>query len=257
MQLNLWKQNKTDVRSYGIDPGKLPRHIAIIMDGNGRWAKKRALPRSMGHRAGVEALRAVVKECSLLGIKVLTVYAFSTENWRRPKEEVGLLMALLLEYLRKELDELHRNDIVIRTIGGIQRLPLEVQNELNKAFEQTKSNKGLILNVALNYGGRADIVEAVRKISLEVLNKNITPEAINEEMVSKALDTGGLPDPDLVIRTSGEMRLSNFLLWQIAYSEIVVVEDYWPDFDQSGLREAIRIFQKRDRRYGGLTKSKE
>jgi len=257
MQLNSWKQNKTDLRSFDIDPEKLPRHIAIIMDGNGRWAKKRGLPRSMGHRAGVEALRAIVKECSLLGIEVLTVYAFSTENWRRPKDEVGLLMALMIEYLRKELDELHRNNVMIRTIGGIQRLPLEVQKELKIAFERTRSNKGLILNVALNYGGRADIIEAVRKISLEVLNRNIAPEAINEEIVSKALYTTGLPDPDLVIRTSGEMRLSNFLLWQIAYSEIVVVEDYWPDFDQSDLREAIKIFQKRDRRYGGLTKSKE
>jgi Undecaprenyl pyrophosphate synthetase (EC 2.5.1.31) len=257
MQLNSWKQNKTDVRSYGIDPGKLPRHIAIIMDGNGRWARKRGLPRSMGHRAGVEALRAVVKECSLLGVEVLTVYAFSTENWRRPKEEVGLLMVLLIEYLRKELDELHRNNIVIRTIGGIQRLPLEVQKELRNAIERTKSNKGLILNVALNYGGRADIVEAVRKLGTAVFNNNITPEEINEEIVSNALYTAGLPDPDLLIRTSGEMRLSNFLLWQIAYTEIVVVEDFWPDFDQSCLREAIRIFQKRDRRYGGLTKSKE
>jgi undecaprenyl diphosphate synthase len=257
MQLSSWKQKKTDVRSYGIDPERLPRHIAIIMDGNGRWANKRGLPRSLGHRAGVEALRAVVKECSLLGVEVLTVYAFSTENWRRPKDEVGLLMALMIEYLRKELDELHRNNVVIRTIGGIQKLPLEVQKELNKALERTKSNKGLILNVALNYGGRADIIEAVRKISTEVLNKKITPEAINEEIVSNALYTAGLPDPDLVIRTSGEMRLSNFLLWQIAYSEIVVVEDFWPDFAQSGLREAIKIFQKRDRRYGGLTKSKE
>lgn len=257
MQLNSWKQNKTDLWSFGIDPEKLPRHIAIIMDGNGRWAKKRGLPRSMGHRAGVEALRAIVKECSLLGVEVLTVYAFSTENWRRPKDEVGLLMALMIEYLRKELDELHRNNIMVRTIGGIQRLPLEVQKELKIAFERTRSNKGLILNVALNYGGRADIIEAVRKISMEVLNRYITPEAINEEIVSKALYTTGLPDPDLVIRTSGEMRLSNFLLWQIAYSEIVVVEEYWPDFDQSSLREAIKVFQKRDRRYGGLTKSKE
>ncbi|MDD2234044.1 MAG: isoprenyl transferase [Desulfitobacteriaceae bacterium] len=257
MQLNSRKQDNVDMQSYGIDPEKLPRHIAIIMDGNGRWAKRRGLSRSMGHRAGVEALRAVVKECSLLGVAVLTVYAFSTENWRRPKEEVGLLMALLIEYLKKEIDELHRNDIMIRTIGRTQRLPLEVQKELEKAIECTKSNKGLILNVALNYGGRADIVEAVRKLSTEVLNKNIAPEDINEVIVDNALYTAGLPDPDLLIRTSGEMRLSNFLLWQIAYTEIVVVEDFWPDFNQSRLHEAIRNFQKRDRRYGGLTKSKE
>ncbi|MHB8126483.1 MAG: isoprenyl transferase [Desulfitobacteriaceae bacterium] len=254
MILNLWKRGKVDVQSHGINPEQLPRHIAIIMDGNGRWANRRGLPRAMGHRAGVESLRSVVKECSLLGIEVLTVYAFSTENWRRPKEEIGVLMSLLIEYLRKELNELHENDVVIRALGGIQKLPLEAQQELQRAFERTKSNKGLILNIALNYGGRLDIVEAVRKLCTEVQNKKITPQDINEELVSETLYTAGLPDPDLLIRTSGEMRLSNFLLWQLAYTEIVVIEDLWPDFDQSTLRRVIKIYQERDRRYGGLTK---
>ncbi|HWQ89388.1 MAG TPA: isoprenyl transferase [Desulfitobacteriaceae bacterium] len=257
MRHNSGKQDKIDFGSLGLQQELIPRHIAIIMDGNGRWAKKRGLPRTMGHRAGVETLRTTIKECSSLGVEVLTVYAFSTENWRRPQEEVGLLMNLLVEYLRKEMNELHKNNIVIRTIGGIQKLPLVAQQELLKAFELTKTNKGLILNIALNYGGRSDIVEAVRKICFEVLNKNITPQDINEELVSKALYTADLPDPDLLIRTSGEMRLSNFLLWQIAYTEIVVVEDYWPDFDRKILHQAIRTYQQRDRRYGGLTKIKE
>ncbi len=254
MRLNPWRRGKVDARSHELDLEQLPHHIAIIMDGNGRWAKRRGLPRAMGHRAGVETLRAIVKECSLLGVKVLTVYAFSTENWRRPKEEVGVLMTLLTEYLRKELDELHENDVVIRALGGIRELPAEAQQELQRAFERTKANKGLILNLALNYGGRLEIVEAVRKLSQDVLNKRITPQDINEELVSEALYTAGLPDPDLLIRTSGEMRLSNFLLWQLAYTEIVVIEDLWPDFNQSTLRQVIKIYQERDRRYGGLTK---
>jgi undecaprenyl diphosphate synthase len=250
-------QAKRDFASLGLQAELIPRHIAIIMDGNGRWATKRGLPRSMGHRAGVETLRTTIKECASLGVEVLTVYAFSTENWRRPKEEVGLLMNLLVEYLRKETRELNKNNIVIRTIGDLSKLPAEAQLELEKAFNLTKPNKGLILNIALNYGGRADIVEAVRKLCTAALEKNITPQDINEELVSKSLYTAGLPDPDLLIRTSGEMRLSNFLLWQIAYTEIVVVEDYWPDFNQAKLHQAIRSYQQRDRRFGGLTKIKE
>lgn len=253
MRLNPWKRGKVDAQSQDIDLEHLPRHIAIIMDGNGRWAKRRGLPRAMGHRAGVEAIRSIVKECSKLGIKVLTVYAFSTENWRRPKEEVGVLMTLLSEYCRKELDELHKNNVVIHAIGGIQELPKEAQEDLHRAVNKTKANKGLIFNLALNYGGRLEIVEAVRKLSTDVLNKKIAPQDINEELVSGALYTAGLPDPDLLIRTSGEMRLSNFLLWQLAYTEIVVIDDLWPDFDQASLRRVIQIYQKRDRRYGGLT----
>ncbi|AET70047.1 undecaprenyl diphosphate synthase [Desulfosporosinus orientis DSM 765] len=251
MWLKAWKQKKMDLLDQ-IVPERLPRHIAIIMDGNGRWAKKRALPRSMGHRAGVEALRKVVKTCSNLGIKVLTVYAFSTENWSRPKDEVGFLMTLLTEYLRKELQELHENDVVIRAIGGLQDLPKEAQRELNNSIERTQNNTGLILNIALNYGGRYEIINAVKKISGDVLSGKQQIDAIDEECFSNALFTRGLPDPDLMIRTSGEMRLSNFLLWQLAYTEIVVIDELWPDFGEKALLDAIIAFQKRDRRFGGI-----
>jgi len=246
-----WEKNRED----SLDPvakDRLPRHIAIIMDGNGRWAQKRALPRSMGHRAGVEALRKVVKTCSKLGIEVLTVYAFSTENWRRPKDEVSVLMKLLTEYLKKELNELHQNNVVIRAIGKIDDLPREAQHELEYAMESTLNNTGLILNLALNYGGRSEILDAVKKLCKDVLNGKQRVEEIDEECFSKALFTSGLPDPDLLIRTSGEMRLSNFLLWQLAYTEIVVVEVLWPDFGAQALLEAIKEYQKRDRRFGGI-----
>ncbi|SPF54914.1 undecaprenyl pyrophosphate synthase [Candidatus Desulfosporosinus infrequens] len=246
-----WKQNKVDPLDQVVRD-RLPRHIAIIMDGNGRWAQKRALPRSMGHRAGVEALRKVVKACSKLGIEVLTVYAFSTENWKRPKDEVGVLMTLLTEYLRKELQELHQNNVLIRTMGRIADLPREAQHELEHSMESTRNNTGLILNLALNYGGRSEIIDAVRKLSKDVLMGKLRIEEIDEEGFSKALFTSGLPDPDLLIRTSGEMRLSNFLLWQLAYTEIVVVDELWPDFGQKALLEAIKVYQKRDRRFGGI-----
>ncbi|TGE31210.1 isoprenyl transferase [Desulfosporosinus sp. Sb-LF] len=246
-----WKKNNVDVMDR-IAMDRLPRHIAIIMDGNGRWAQKRALPRSMGHRAGVESLRKVVKTCSKLGIEVLTVYAFSTENWRRPKDEVGVLMTLLTEYLRNELNELHQNQVVIRTMGKISDLPREAQHELELATERTRDNKGLILNLALNYGGRSEIIEAVKSLGKDVLSGKQRIEEIDEERFSEALFTRGLPDPDLLIRTSGEMRLSNFLLWQLAYTEIEVVKELWPDFGQTALLEAIKVYQKRDRRYGGI-----
>lgn len=251
MWLKAWKKNKLDVLDK-IVPERLPRHIAIIMDGNGRWAKKRALPRSMGHRAGVEALRKVVKTCSNLGIQVLTVYAFSTENWSRPKDEVGFLMTLLTEYLRKELQELHENNVVIRAIGGLQDLPKEAQQELNNSVKRTQNNTGLILNIALNYGGRFEIINAVKKICGDVLSGKQQIETIDEECFSNALFTRELPDPDLMIRTSGEMRLSNFLLWQLAYTEIVVIDELWPDFGEKALLDAIIEFQKRDRRFGGI-----
>ncbi len=253
MWLKAWKQNKVDSKDQ-ISLERLPRHIAIIMDGNGRWAQKRALPRSMGHRAGVEALRKVVKTCSELGIKVLTVYAFSTENWSRPKDEVGVLMTLLTEYLRKELQELHQNNVVIRAIGGIADLPREAQRELDLSIKQTHNNSGLILNLALNYGGRSEIIDAVKKISNDVLTGKQKIEEIDEACFSDALFTSGLPDPDLMIRTSGEMRLSNFLLWQLAYTEIVVIQELWPDFGEKALIDAIKAYQKRDRRFGGIHK---
>ncbi|TGE35342.1 isoprenyl transferase [Desulfosporosinus fructosivorans] len=246
-----WDKNKVKSNDQ-VAMDRLPRHIAIIMDGNGRWALKRALPRSMGHRAGVEALRKVVKACSKLGIEVLTVYAFSTENWKRPKDEVGVLMTLLTEYLRKELLELHQSNVVIRTMGKLNDLPPEAQHELAHAMKSTRDNTGLILNLALNYGGRSEIIDAVKSLSKEVLTGEQRIEEIDEQSFSEKLYTRGLPDPDLLIRTSGEMRLSNFLLWQLAYTEIVVVEELWPDFGQKALVEAIKAYQKRDRRFGGI-----
>jgi len=251
MWLKAWKKNKVDSLDQ-IVLERLPRHIAIIMDGNGRWAQKRALPRSMGHRAGVEALRKVVKSCSNLGIEVLTVYAFSTENWSRPKDEVGVLMTLLTEYLKKELQELHQNNVVIRAIGGVADLPLEAQRELDNSIKRTRNNTGLVLNLALNYGGRSEIIGAVKTLCINVLSGKQQIEEIDEGQFSDALFTRGLPDPDLMIRTSGEMRLSNFLLWQLAYTEIVVVEDLWPDFGEKALLDAIKTYQKRDRRFGGI-----
>ncbi|MHB8075887.1 isoprenyl transferase [Desulfosporosinus fructosivorans] len=246
-----WDKNKVKSNDQ-VAMDRLPRHIAIIMDGNGRWALKRALPRSMGHRAGVEALRKIVKACSKLGIEVLTVYAFSTENWKRPKDEVGVLMTLLTEYLRKELLELHQSNVLIRTMGKINDLPPEAQHELAHAMKSTRDNTGLILNLALNYGGRSEIIDAVKSLSKEVLSGEQRIEEIDEQCFSEKLYTRGLPDPDLLIRTSGEMRLSNFLLWQLAYTEIVVVEELWPDFGQKALIEAIKAYQKRDRRFGGI-----
>ncbi|HUX46759.1 MAG TPA: isoprenyl transferase [Desulfosporosinus sp.] len=246
-----WKQNKVEAQDQ-VNMDRLPHHIAIIMDGNGRWAQKRALPRSMGHRAGVEALRKIVKTCSKLEIQALTVYAFSTENWKRPKNEVKVLMTLLTEYLKKELQELHQNNVIIRTMGKIKDLPLEAQYELARAMERTRDNTGLTLNLALNYGGRSEIIEAVKGLSKEVLNGKLRIDEIDEQRFSETLCTRGLPDPDLLIRTSGEMRLSNFLLWQLAYTEIVVVEELWPDFGEKALLEAIKAYQKRDRRFGGI-----
>lgn len=252
---SLWKRNKIEGLP-AIDRERIPRHIAIIMDGNGRWAHRRGLPRSFGHKAGVEALRAIVRACSQLGVQYLTVYAFSTENWRRPKEEIGVLMNLLTEYLRKELEELHSNAVVVKALGRIRELPLEAQVELAKAVERTKGNSGLVLNLALNYGGRAELVEAVRKAGQDIVKGTLDPQKLDEHSFSQYLYTAGMPDPDLIIRTSGEMRLSNFLLWQSAYAEIVVVPDLWPDFNEKGLLQAIQTYQQRERRFGGLGKDK-
>lgn len=254
MWLSFINKDKKLFSSEGIDLERLPRHIAIIMDGNGRWAKKRGLPRAMGHRAGVEALRDIVKTCSNLGIEVLTVYAFSTENWRRPQEEVSILMSLLTDYLRRELKELHENEVKIISMGDTTLLPLTAQKELIKSTQQTVNNTGLILNLALNYGGRAEITRALRKLGEEIQQKKLALEEINEERISASLFTAGLPDPDLLIRTSGEMRLSNFMLWQLAYTEIVVTEQLWPDFNPKTLLAAIKTYQQRERRFGGLNK---
>jgi undecaprenyl diphosphate synthase len=235
-----------------IDRASLPAHIAIIMDGNGRWARKRGLPRVAGHRAGIHAVREVVEGSAELGIPVLTLYAFSVENWKRPRSEVSTLMQLLKEFLNKELESIHKNNIRFRTIGRTEELDPTVRAELDKGIARTRNNTGMNFNVALNYGGRAEIVDAVNRL-LRNGGKELAAEGgISEKDFAKYLYTAGQPDPDLLIRTSGELRISNFLLWQIAYAEIWVTETLWPDFDKRHLYEAIIAFQKRERRYGGL-----
>lgn len=235
-----------------IDINNIPEHIAIIMDGNGRWAKEKQLPRTKGHRAGVEAIREIVKECSNLGIKYLTLYAFSTENWKRPKEEIFALMSLLVEYLREEIDELNSNEVIITSIGDTTKLPSECQKELKRAYEITKNNKGLILNLALNYGGRDDIVYAVKNIFTDIKKGILSEKDINETTISNYLYTANMPDPDLIIRPSGEQRISNFLLWQCAYSEFWYSNIKWPDFKKEHLYEAIIDYQSRNRRFGSI-----
>ncbi|MEP7272923.1 MAG: isoprenyl transferase [Acidobacteriota bacterium] len=238
-----------------IDLGRLPRHVALIMDGNGRWAKRRHLPRVAGHRAGVEAVRATVEASARLGIEYLTLYAFSVENWKRPPFEVEALMTFLKEYLRKELENIHRNNIRFQTIGRITELDESVQFELRSAIRKTASNTGMILNVALNYSGRVEIVDACRALVDKCLAEGRSPSTLTEADISRHLYTANLPDPDLLVRTSGELRISNFLLWQIAYSEIYVTDVHWPDFRRADLFDAIIDYQKRERRYGGLSDS--
>lgn len=227
---------------------KALEHVAIIMDGNGRWAAARGEPRVLGHRAGVEALRNVVRAAKDLGVRYLSVYAFSTENWKRPQEEVDALMDLLVEYLRGEVDELDRSGVRIRFLGDPQILPHRCQSEMQAAMEQTQGNKDLTLSIALNYGGRDEIVRAVRR----AVASGLTPEEITEESFARLLDTGDMPDPDLLIRPSGEIRLSNFLLFQSAYAELYMTPVLWPDFDAAQLRLALEDFIRRDRRYGGI-----
>jgi undecaprenyl diphosphate synthase len=238
-----------------IDFNRLPSHIAVIMDGNGRWAKRRHLPRVAGHRAGVEAVRATVETAARLGIGHLTLYAFSVENWKRPPFEIEALMTFLKEYLRKELENIHRNNIRFQTIGRTSELDESVQFELRSAVRKTAGNTGTILNVALNYGGRVEMVDAFRKLLEKCQREGRAPETITEADIKRHLYTANLPDPDLLIRTSGEMRVSNFLLWQIAYSEIYVTDMLWPDFRRPDLFAAIIDYQKRERRYGGLSEN--
>ena len=235
---------------------RLPQHIAVIMDGNGRWAQKRHLPRIAGHRVGVQSARTVIETCARLNIPALTLYAFSMENWRRPKAEIDFLMRLLREYLRKELPVIHRNNIRLLVIGRPDQLPDAVRADVERAMEQTAGNSGMKLAVALNYGGRAELVDAFNRILDRVRHNGLADTRVDEDMISQHLYTAGLPDPDLLIRTSGEMRVSNFLLWQIAYAEIYVTETLWPDFTRAQLYEALLDFQKRERRYGGLTESR-
>jgi undecaprenyl diphosphate synthase len=227
---------------------RLPEHVAVIMDGNGRWAAQRHLPRVEGHRAGIDSVRDVVEGSARLGIKVLTLYAFSVENWKRPAAEVSTLMALLKRYLRLELNTLERNNIRFHVIGRAGELASDIRHELTAAEERTAGNAGMLFNIALNYGGRAEIVEAVKRL----LTAGVRPEEIDENRFAGFLYTAGQPDPDLLIRTSGEMRVSNFLLWQIAYAEIWVTDTLWPDFRKRHLLEAVLAYQKRDRRYGGI-----
>lgn len=235
-----------------IDRSVLPAHIAIIMDGNGRWARRRGLPRVAGHRAGINAVREAVEGSADLGIKILTLYAFSVENWKRPRSEVSTLMRLLKEYLNKELENIHKNNIRFRTIGRTDELDPSVQAELDKAIAKTSSNTGMTFNVALNYGGRAEIIDAVNRLLSNGGRTAAERGGITEKEFAQYLYTAGQPDPDLLIRTSGELRVSNFLLWQIAYAEIWVTETLWPDFQRRHLYEAIIAYQKRERRYGGI-----
>ena len=230
--------------------GEIPRHIAIIMDGNGRWAQKRGLPRISGHSEGVESVRDIVEACGQLDVDFLTLYAFSTENWKRPKDEVSLLMRLLLKALRDETDRLYKNNVRLRAIGDIAALPQEVQNELLDGIQKTKDNTGLTLVLALSYSGRWDITGAVRKIAGEIEAKRLTAAEITDTTVSSFLSTDGIPDPDLLVRTSGEFRISNFLLWQLAYSEIHITPKFWPDFRRPELYAAIEDYQQRERRFG-------
>ena len=235
-----------------IDFARLPRHVAVIMDGNGRWAKLRHKPRVEGHRAGIASVRDVVETSARLGLQVLTLYAFSVENWKRPQSEVTTLMGLLKRYLRSELDTLLRNNIRFRVIGRMEELPADVQDELRRGMERTADRSGLLFNIALNYGGRTEITDAVRRLAADVAAGRREAGAIDEDTLSSCLYTAGLPDPDLLIRTSGEMRVSNFLLWQIAYAEIWVTDVLWPDFRRKHLLQAVADFQKRERRYGGI-----
>jgi undecaprenyl diphosphate synthase len=230
--------------------GEIPMHIAIIMDGNGRWAKRRGLPRVAGHREGVKSVRDVVEACAQLGVKYLTLFAFSTENWRRPKEEIDTLMKLLIKTLRSETEKLHKNDIKLMAIGDIDSLPKEVRQELKEAMEKTKNNKRMVLNLALSYSGRWEIIEAVKEIARDVKKGKVKIEEIDDKLFSNYLKTAGIPDPDLLIRTSGELRISNFLLWQIAYTELYITDCLWPDFRRKHLYEAIRDYQRRERRFG-------
>lgn len=235
-----------------LDMKKIPAHVAIIMDGNGRWAKERMLPRTMGHRAGMKNIKLVVEESSNLGIKYLTLYAFSTENWKRPMEEVNALMDLVVEFIDKEFEELNANKVKLNTIGDVSKLPEKSKRAILNAIEKTKNNTGLTLNIALNYGGRDELIKATKEISKLVSQGKLKVEEINGEIISDHLYTKGMPDPDIIIRPSGELRISNYLLWQSAYSEFWFSNINWPDFTKADLRRAIFDFQQRDRRYGGV-----
>lgn len=255
--LTEWLAGDPEARGLAplLDPNRIPAHVAVIMDGNGRWANRRGLPRIAGHRAGVNPVRDSVELCARLGVEALTLYAFSTENWKRPRAEVDMLWRLLRFYLRRELPELNRNRIVLRVLGRLESLPEKVRDEIDYAEERTRLNGGMRLNLAINYSGRAEMVDAVNAAIDEArLAGTLSSLRIDEETIAANLYTYDLPDPDLLIRTSGEMRVSNFLLWQIAYAELYVTETLWPDFNRAELLRAFLDFQKRERRFGGLGK---
>jgi len=235
-----------------IDFERLPKHIAVIMDGNGRWAQNRMMPRNFGHQEGVKRVIDIVEEASQLGIEHLTLYAFSTENWKRPEKEIEGLMKLLVYFINKELDRLNKNNVKIKTLGDITKLPKTALKEVERAIETTKDNTGLVLNIALNYGGRDEIINGVKEVVKDVQKGNISIDDIDEKLFSEYLYTKGQPDPDLMIRASGELRISNFLLYQIAYSEFWFSNILWPDFTKERFIEAIIDYQKRDRRFGGV-----
>ena len=232
--------------------GEIPRHVAIIMDGNGRWAKRKGNLRKHGHKAGVDSVREITETCGQLGVEHLTLYTFSTENWNRPKTEINALMQLLVSSLRKEADNLNENNVRLSAIGQTSRFSQRCQDKLDEVIELTKDNDGLHLCLALSYSGRWDITEAVKRLAVQVEAGELTPDEIDDELISSHLSTAQIPDPDLIIRTSGEYRISNFLLWQLAYSELYITETYWPDFRRNELYRAISSYQKRDRRYGSV-----
>jgi len=241
-----------DLSQLNLAQDNIPAHIAIIMDGNGRWAKRRFLPRNAGHRQGAEAFRETLKSCISLGIKNLSVYVFSTENWRRPDQEVGFLMDLLGYLIDREITQLKKNGVRMKVLGRIHALPEMLQEKIKKLESETAENTAIQANLLINYGGRAEIVDAIKEISQEVLHGRLISSDIDESCVSKYLYTRGIPDPDLLIRTGGDFRVSNFLLWQSAYTELVITDTLWPDFGKETLVDAIRVYQSRDRRFGGV-----
>jgi undecaprenyl diphosphate synthase len=243
--------NSKDTKNVLVEKNKIPQHLAIIMDGNGRWAKKKGLPRSAGHREGAKAVKKVIASCLKYNIPALTLFAFSTENWKRPKNEINYLLKIFERVLSKEKANLIKNNIKINFIGRLKELPNSLNEKMNELSESTRKNNKLILNIAINYGGRAEITDALKSITIKILDKKLNIEEINENTIGNNLYTRDLPDPDLLIRTAGEMRISNFMIWQIAYTEFWVTSTLWPDFDENSLIEAIRNFQKRVRKYGG------
>ncbi|MBY9081919.1 isoprenyl transferase [Paenibacillus sp. HN-1] len=247
-----WLGREDRQQPVEISPDNIPRHVAIIMDGNGRWAKRLGLPRIVGHQNGMKAVKRTTIAADELGIEFLTMYAFSTENWKRPKEEVDFLMRLPVEFLAIELDELIEKNVQVRVMGDSDALPSYTRKAMEEAVQRTEKNTGLILNFALNYGGRKEIEDCMRELAIEVAEGKLSPDDINSQLIDSRLLSGGLPDPDLMIRTSGEMRLSNFMLWQLAYSELWFTDIYWPEFGREHLLQAVAEYQRRSRRYGGL-----